>query len=145
MAPEVGKKAPSITLLDLITDNLEISFTNISGDMNDPHGIHPDGGTYNGTGGPYWNLQELRAFADFVIDSIGPSDTRATPRMLGEARYYRGMAFLMQGENFSGVPRTTSAAPSSWQELLDLAIADFNAALTMDPAADLATAIRGGR
>jgi tetratricopeptide (TPR) repeat protein len=140
---QMARAVSSLTLLDLVTDNIEISFTNISGEMNDPHGVNPDGGSYNGTGGPYWNLQELRAFADFVIDSIGPSDAKATPRMLGEARYYRGMAFLMQGENFSGVPVTTNAAPTGWQQLIDMGIADFQAALTMDPTADLATAIRG--
>jgi tetratricopeptide (TPR) repeat protein len=140
---QMARAVASVTLLDLVTDNLEISFTNITGEMNDPHGVHPDGGSYNGLGGPYWNLQELRAFADFVIDTIGPNDARATERQLGEARYYRGMAFLMQGENFSGLPRTTSAGPTSWQELLDLAIADFQAALTMDPTAEVATAIRG--
>jgi tetratricopeptide (TPR) repeat protein len=140
---QVARAVGSVVNLDLITDNLEIAFTNITGEMNDPHAVDPDGGTYNGLGGAYWQLQELRAIADFVIDTIGPRDTRATPAQLGEARYYRGMAFLMQGENFRGLPRTTSAEPTGWQQLLDLAVADFAAALTMDPTPALATAIRG--
>src|SRR5690606_13210617 len=101
---------------DIASDNFEIAFTNITGELNDPHLIDPDGGTYNSTGGAglYWNTQELRALADFVIDTIAPGDDGATPRQLAEARYYRGMAYLLQGESFRGVPTGPDLEPTSW-------------------------------
>ena len=59
------------------------------------------------------------------------------PSLLAEARYYRGMAFLLQGENFIGVPTGPDQEPTPWQGLLDRAEEDFTQALTMDPGSEL--------
>jgi hypothetical protein len=114
----------------LVSDDFEIAFTNITGELSDPYQVQPDGGSYNSTGGigAYWNTQELRAFADFVIDTIAAGDATATNEQLAEARYYRGMAYLFQGENFVAVPNRPSQAPVAWDDLLQLAIDDFTAA-----------------
>lgn len=123
----------------LVSDDMEIAFTNVTGELSDPYQVSPDGGSYNSTGaiGAYWNTQELRAFADFVIDSIAPGDATATDAQLAEAHYIRGMAYLLQGENFVAVPTAPSQAPTPWDGLLGLAEDDFTAALALDPSASL--------
>lgn len=125
----------------LLSDDSEVAFTNIGPELADPYQFTPDGASYNTTGaiGAYWNTQELRAFADFVIDSIAPGDETATDEQLAEAHYYRGMAYLFQGENFIAVPREADAEPTPWDDLLQLAVDDFTAArgLTADEDLDL--------
>lgn len=129
---------------DLVSDNFGIAFTNITGELGDPYLVAPDGGSFNSTGaiGAYWNTQELGALADFVIDSIAPNDETATEAQLAEAHYYRGMAYLMQGENFIGVPTGPDQEPTPWAGLLDLAHQDFNAALSLAPAPELDLALK---
>lgn len=123
----------------LVTDDFEIAFTNVGPELSDPYQLSPDGASYNTTGGigAYWNTQELRALASFVIDSIAPGDETATDAQLAEAHYYRGMAYLLQGENFVAVATAPDQAPTPWDELLGLAEADFTAALTIAGGASL--------
>ena len=123
----------------LVSDDYEIAFTSVGPELSDPHAVQPDGASYNSSGaiGAYWNLQELRAFADFVIDTIASQDDGATDEQLAEAHYYRGMAFLMQGENFIAVPTGPDLAPAPWDDLLGRAAADFNTALTLGAGAEL--------
>lgn len=123
----------------LVSDDYEIAFTNVGPELSDPYAVQPDGASYNSSGaiGAYWNTQELRAFADFVIDTIASQDATATDEQLAEAHYYRGMAFLMQGENFIAVPTGPDLAPAPWDELLGRAATDFNAALTLGASGDL--------
>lgn len=130
-----------VTISEIVSDNFEIAFTNITGDLNDPYLVSPDGGTYNGFGGSYWNLQELRALADFVIDTIAPQDAAATSAQLAEAHYYRGMAFLMQGESFVGVPTGPDLAPTMSAGLVELAIQDFDAALGLGASSERQVAL----
>lgn len=127
----------------LVSDDFEIAFTNVGPELSDPHAVQPDGASYNSTGGigAYWNTQELRAFTDFVIDTIAPGDDTATDEQLAEAHYYRGMAFLMQGENFIGVPIGPDLAPTPWDQLLGRAADDFTAALALGPGAGLEVAL----
>ncbi|MDZ7779026.1 MAG: hypothetical protein U5R14_03680 [Gemmatimonadota bacterium] len=114
----------------LLSDDFEIAFTNVGPELSDPYQLSPDGASYNTTGGigAYWNTQELRALADFVIDSIAPEDEGATDEQLAEARYYRGMAYLLQGENFIAVPTGPDQEPTAWDGLLTRAASDFSAA-----------------
>ena len=68
----------------LVTDDFEIAFTNVGPELSDPYELSPDGPSYNTTGGigAYWNTQELRALADFVIDTIAPEDETATDEQI---------------------------------------------------------------
>jgi len=128
----------------IISDDYEIGFSNVTGEVNSPHAVTPDGGTYNTYGGYgiYWHLQELRAFADFILGEIIPGDATATNPQRAEAHYLRGIAYLIQGENFSAVPNAPDTAPLPWDELLRLAIGDFEAAIALNPGADRVLASR---
>jgi tetratricopeptide (TPR) repeat protein len=122
----------------IISDDYEIGFSNITGEVNSPHAVTPDGGTYNTYGGYgiYWNLQELRAFGDFILQDIIPGDPSATNAQRAEAHFLRGMAYLIQGENFTAVPNAPDTDPLPWGELLGLAIQDFEAAIGLSPGAE---------
>ena len=123
----------------LVTDDFEIAFTNVGPELSDPYQLSPDGPSSNSTGaiGAYWNTQELRALADFVIDTIAPTDETATDEQLAEAHFYRGMAYLLQGENFVAAARVPDQAPTPWDELLTLAEQDFTDALAIAAGAAL--------
>lgn len=126
-----------------VSDNYSIEATNISKELDDPYGIRPDVGTLNSTGGSgaYWNLQELRALSEFIIDEIAPDDSTSTPANVAEARFYRGMAYLMLGENFVAAPTETDGEPVPARTLIELAVADFGQALSLDPNAASVTRI----
>ena len=88
--------------------------------------------------GIYWNLQELRALGDFVLDEIAPTDETATSEQLSEARYYRGMAYLMQGENFVAVPTQEDEIPVLAGALLQRAADDLGQAISLNPTGEFA-------
>lgn len=125
------------------SDNYSIQATNISKELDDPYQIVPSVGTLDAVGGSgaYWNLQELRALSEFVLGEIAPSDTTASAANLAEARYYRGMAYLMLGENFGSVPVQTDGDPIPSRTLIERAIADLNEALKLDPQASSVTRV----
>ena len=114
---------------EVITDNYSIHGTGIIVDMDEPHVVTPDLVNSTGTSvsGIYWNVQELRALADFVIDEIAPNDPGAPPALVAEAHYYRGMAFLTMGEVFSNVPHEEDGTPQPAETALSKAISDLQA------------------
>ena len=124
-----------VTATAFASDNYSINGTGVGGrDLDFPRNISPQTAVISSAGagfGVYWSLQELRALADFVLDEIAPTDEDATDELLAEAHYYRGMAFLMQGENFVAVPTEEDAEPTPASGLLALAAEDFNQALTL--------------
>lgn len=142
MARAVGGVAVTT---ELVSDNMEIAFTNIGGELAGPYQLNPEGASFNSTGGigAYWNLQELRALSDFLIDTIAPGDDNATAEQLAEAHFFRGMAFLMQGENFIGVPTEPGSQPATPAELLGLAAQDFTAGRGQSPTPELDVALLG--
>ncbi|MFQ5570411.1 MAG: hypothetical protein ACE5G0_12090 [Rhodothermales bacterium] len=110
------------------SDNFSIHGTGLGGnEMDFARDIAPNVAVVNSTGqiGVYWHLQELRALADFVIDEIAPNDENASNSQLAEAHYYRGMAYLMQGENYRGVPVEPDGVPLSPTDLLQRALSDL--------------------
>lgn len=121
---------------DLVSDNQDITFSSLTQDINDPHQVRADGPSFI-TQGAYERLQELRALADFVIDSVAPEDETATDAQLAEARYHRGMAYLMMGENFIGAPTAPDLEPTPWEGLLELARQDFDHAMTLSPGTEM--------
>lgn len=81
--------------------------------------------------GLYFQLQETRALADFVLDEIVPDDDTAPPALVGEAHFYRGMTYLMLAESFRGAPVERNGAALSDSELLQRAVTDLQAAESM--------------
>ena len=127
----------TVVATEVATDNYSINGTGLGGnDMDFPTRITPNTAVMNSTGatlGSYWNLQELAALASFVIDDIAPGDENATDAMLAEVHYYRGMARLMQAENYAAVPVSLESGPVPASELYDLALDDLQTALDLDP------------
>jgi hypothetical protein len=123
-----------VTLTEVVSDNYSIQGTGIDKALDEPGLVSPN--AMNGTGvtGPYWNLQELRALAEFVLDDIVPADDTATPDQVAEAQYYRGMAYLMLAENFVGAPleRDQPAVPAA--DLLETAITSLESSIATDDA-----------
>ena len=122
----------------VVSDDYSIHGTGINAEMDDPRAITPN--IHNSTGrfsnATYWNAQELRSLGDFVIDEIAPTDETATAEQIAEARYYRGMAYVILGENYSYAPVEESGVPVDSDALLTLAVADLSAAAAFGPQAD---------
>ena len=131
-----------VVAAEVISDNYSIHGTGIVVDMDEPHEVTPDLVNSTGTSasGAYWNVQELRALADFVIDEIAPEDAGAPPQLVAEAHYYRGMAYLTMGEVFSHVPHEEDGAPQASSVALGKAVTDLQAATGFGPQAHAALA-----
>ena len=128
-------------LTEVVSDNFSIHGTGLTKAYDFPADVGPS--TVNSTTsstGLYWNAQELKALANFVIDEIAPGDATATTGDLAEAHYYRGMAYLMLGENFSVAPVEPDGLPESAEQLIDRAIADLDLAAEFGVAAEAALA-----
>jgi tetratricopeptide (TPR) repeat protein len=121
----------TIVLTEVVSDNYSIHGTGLNGEYDFPRNVVPN--IVNATApsvGLYWNLQELRALATFVLEDIAPGDQTATSAQLAEVHYYRGMAFLLLGENFPAAPLEADGAPVAAADLLQRALADLTEALT---------------
>lgn len=136
-----------VVATEVISDNYSIHGTGIVVDFDDPYALGPT--LVNGTGtsasGAYWNVQELRALANFVIDEIAVNDSTANAFQVAEARYYRGMAYLIMGEIFSYMPHEEDGTPQPSSFALQAAITDLQAAegiFGLEPTAALARAHR---
>lgn len=119
---------------EVVSDNFSIHGTGLFKEWDSPRSITPSVANSTGTAtGVYWNAQELKALASFILEDIAPGDPSAPAEALAEARYYRGMAFLVLGENFSAAPIEADgqALPSS--ELLALAVQDLEQATAFGP------------
>ena len=127
---------------EVVTDNYSIHGTGIIQTLDSPQEVTPDIMNSTGTSanGLYWNVQELRALADFVIDEIAPNDETSTPELVAEARYYRGMAYLTMGEAFSYVPHEADGTPQGADVALTRAVTDLQAATGFGPQTNAALA-----
>jgi hypothetical protein len=123
-----------VTVTEVVSDNYSIHGTGIDKAFDEPGLVSPN--VMNGTGvtGPYWNLQELRALAEFVLDDIVPDDDTATPAQIAEAQYYRGMAYVMLAENFTGAPLDRDQPAVDAAELLGIGIGSLEASIATDAA-----------
>jgi len=120
-----------IVTTECVSDNYSIHGTGLVKEWDFPRDVTPT--VNNSTGnvtGVYWNPQELRALADFVLNDIAPDDETATPEDLAWARYFRGMAYLYLGENFSFVPLEADGTPVPADDLLARAADDFTQAIS---------------
>lgn len=73
-------------------------------------------------------LQILREMAEFGINEVAPKDQNSTSEGLAEMIFLRGMAYLMMGELFVGLPASSEGVVVPSDQLIDLAITDFQLA-----------------
>ena len=119
----------TVVATECASDNYAIMGTGLDNSWDYPEDITPL--VANSTGrvtGAYWNAQELKALASFVIDDIIPDDATATPEDIAWTYYFRGMAYLHLGENFSYAPVVEDGEPVSASQLLELAVSDLSQA-----------------
>ncbi len=127
---------------DVVSDNYDNVATFISPAADLPRTIGPQDLTLNGTAGPYFEVQELRALASFVLETVIPNDPEATPEDQAEALFYRGMGNVLSAENYGGVPIVADGPVIPQAQLLQLAIDDFNTALATSQHSDFPTRIQ---
>jgi tetratricopeptide (TPR) repeat protein len=127
-----------VVTTECVSDNYSIHGTGLFKEWDFPRDVTPT--VNNSTGnvtGVYWNPQELRALADFVINDIIPDDETSTAEDIAWAHYFRGMANLYLGENFSHVPLETDGAPLPASEILARASTDLEQAASAGGEASL--------
>ena len=119
----------------VISDDYSIHGTGIVVDLDEPHLVTPRLVNSTGTSasGVYWNVQELRALGEFVIDVIVPKDEDPDSAHIAEAHYYRGMAYLTLGEVFSHAPHEEDGEPEPASVALEKAVADLVKAAAFGP------------
>jgi hypothetical protein len=128
-------------LTEVVSDNFSIHGTGLTKGYDTPSDITPSVVNSTSTAtGLYWNAQELRALATFVLDEIAPNDETAGAADIAEAHYYRAMAYIYLGENFSAAPTTADGAPETADQLIDHAISDLGQAASFGTATDAALA-----
>ena len=138
MRAQFGRALNAVVVATAVgSDDYSSHRTGLGGnEMDFPRGIIPNtsliASDETASLGIYWHLQELRSLGDFIIDEISPTDDTATPEQLSEARYYRGMAYLMQGENFVALPTQADEVPVLAGVLLQRAAADFAESANLD-------------
>jgi hypothetical protein len=126
---------------EVVSDNFSIHGTGLNKEWDFPREVTPSvSNTTNNSTGVYWNAQELKALASFIIDDIAPGDTTAAAEDIAEAHYFRGMAYLTLGENFTFAPIEEDGAALSAAQILDLAVADFGQAAAFGTRATAALA-----
>jgi hypothetical protein len=128
---------------EVVSDNFSVHGTGLSGALDVPADLNP--GELNSTGtstGVYWNAQELKALATFVLEDIAPGDQTADAGDVAEAQYYRGMAYLTLAENFSYAPLESDGAAVPAAQILALAVTDLTAAAAAG--GDVGTAAQAG-
>ena len=132
----------SVVVSEVVSDNYSIHGTGLFKEWDSPREVTPFVANSTGTAtGNYWNAQELRALASFVIDDIAPNDEAAEAADVAEAHYYRGMAYLILAENFSFVPLERNQPPVPGSELLSRAVSDLTAGTAaLDPVGTAARA-----
>ena len=135
----------SVVIAEVVSDNFSIHGTGLDGQYDDPGSLQPS--ILNGTGaatGNYWNLQELRALASFLLDDIIPGDDAATAAQRAEVLYYRGMALVMLGENFTHAPLERDGLPIPADDLITGGIADLQGSIAADGNGDFSLPARAG-
>ncbi len=76
-------------------------------------------------------IQRLREMAEFGINEVIPNDANSTPEQLVEMIYLRGIAYLLMGEYFVGLPASSNGSIVSSDQLINLAITDFESAIIL--------------
>ncbi len=91
--------------------------------------------------GGYHELHQLRSQAIFILETVIPNDKNATSEHKAEALFYRGLAGMLLGEWYVGSSIEENGSALTPEELLNLALADFDAALEVSGQSEFATRI----
>jgi hypothetical protein len=121
---------------DLVSDNLDNRASFYDNTLNFPRIITPTSFTYDAS---YLGLLTLNALADFGLTAIIPADKNATSDQIAEVHFYKGMALLLLGENYSKFPVVENGPAVSGNEAIALAVTEFNTALPLIGPASAAT------
>jgi hypothetical protein len=137
--------AANVTAAEVISDNYSIHGTGLDSVLDEPTSLAPV--ILNSTGtsatGAYWNLQELRALANFVWNDIIPEDETATAAQRAEVLYYLGMAYVILGENFTHAPVERDGPPVPAADLLQVGVGHLTSSIG-EGAGDFVLAARAG-
>jgi hypothetical protein len=114
---------------DVVSDNYDNVATFISPSADNPSAVRSDDLTLNGAA-LYSIAQRERAQITYFLTTVVPKDPNATATVVGDLKFYRGMATLILAENFAYAPSIAGGAALSSSQLVDLAIADFVDATT---------------
>ena len=117
-----------VIISECVSDNYAIHGTGLDSDWDFPNDITPD--ITNRGEAHYSPVQDLNGLAHFVLNDIIPEDETATAGDIAWAHYYQGMAYVFLAENFSGAPVEEDGLPLSPGQILELAIAEFNQAVS---------------
>ena len=77
------------------------------------------------------SIARLRYMATFGLDSVYVRDPLVTANDKAETFYLRGVASMLAGETFVGLPAVANGPVVDWQTHLNSAIADFTQARTL--------------
>jgi hypothetical protein len=121
---------------DLVSDNLDNRASFYDNTLNFPRIITPTSFTYDAC---YLGMLTLNALADFGLTVIVPIDKTVTNDQIAEIHFYKGMALLLLGENYSKFPIVENGPPVASKDAIGLAVTEFNTALPLIGAASAAT------
>jgi tetratricopeptide (TPR) repeat protein len=131
-----------IIFTEVVSDNYDNVSTFTSPLLDDPYSIFPTDLTLNHrTSGLYFEIQELRALANVALSTVLPNDPSSTDEQEAEIYFYRGAANMLSAENFSGAPIEENGGLVFSADLLQLAIEDFETALSISQHSDFAPRI----
>ena len=100
---------------DLVSDNLDNRTSFYDNTLSFPRTITGNSFTYNTM---YENALQLNALGDFGMANIIPGDAFATNDQKAEVYFYKGMALLILGENFTNFPITEKGPLVTAQQAL---------------------------
>jgi hypothetical protein len=121
---------------DLVSDNLDNRTSFYDNNLSFPRVIYPGTFTY---GAAYSGFLQLNALADFSLSVIVPIDKTVTSDQIAEIHFYKGMALLLLGENYSKFPIVENGQAVTSATAIGNAVTEFNTALPLIGAASAAT------
>lgn len=127
---------------DLVSDNLDNRTSFYDNVLSFPRTITPRTFTYGGT---YEIPLQLNALADFGISTIIPNDILATNEQRAEVYFYKGMALLLLGENYTNFPITEKGPLVSAKDAFQLAVDQFQTAFNLTALTAMRTNCKLGR
>jgi hypothetical protein len=113
---------------DMVSDNLDNRTSFYDNTLSFPRTITGNSFTY---GPMYENALQVNALADFGAASIFPGDIFATNDQKAEVYFYKGMALLILGENFTNFPITERGPLVTAQQALQTANDQFQTAYNL--------------